>query len=494
MADIFSTESSVFFVGGTGTKAGNANCGGCTKDWFDNNFTQLSDIMGDNGAPIISASGCSFTNSTKYVTCPGPAFSSAQVGMVAYVSGTNISPGFYKITQIVTDYTVQLSGINATGNNTDTTINIGGAFDSFQNAVDGTSAAYYDCNIYVNKNATLTDTVDVDTGGGSVVANTNKRIIGFHSHPADMRKGGQYYQSAFDALRNGVDTNKCVQLDGDDGAYDVLYINVDNIILENFYLHNTNEAAGNSAASLGTGAQFITIRNCKFDAARQAVENAITGLVLVECFCGSNISGSPLGAGDDTTIVNSVLQTASTTASLMNHSTGSVLLFNSILIGGGKGLNNNSPDTIAVAINCIFYNQTLYCLWLRGVSSGLLGFNNIFMPQAGANGVYIDGSGASVLYNDYNCYIDTTGNELSEPVKTDYTNGTQPAFGEHSLEVDPEFVDAANGDFRPRNTKVLRGGRPDLAGNIVHMGAIIQKNQLAIRSRIANLGRLGIFR
>ena len=71
MATIFSTEASVFFVGGTGTKTGNANCGGCTKDWFDVNFTELSDIMGDNGAPLIAVTNGTFTTvSYTHLTLP----------------------------------------------------------------------------------------------------------------------------------------------------------------------------------------------------------------------------------------------------------------------------------------------------------------------------------------------------------------------------------------------------------------------------------------
>ena len=192
MASIFSTEASIFFVGGTGTKAGNANCGGCTKDWFDTSFTQLSDIMSDNGAPLIAVTGGTFTNATKRVFQTS-AFSGAQIGMVAYVAGTNIVTDRYKITDVISSSEIELSGIGASGDNYDTTVNIGGAFDDLQNALDDTSAVNYDCDIYVNKDTILTDTIDVDTGGGSVVRNTHKRISGFHIVPGDMNYGGQYY-------------------------------------------------------------------------------------------------------------------------------------------------------------------------------------------------------------------------------------------------------------------------------------------------------------
>ena len=493
MATIFLTEASVFFVGGTGTKSGNANCGGCTKDWFEANFTQLSDIMGNDGGPLISNTNLTFTNATKIITCPGPIFANAEIGMVAYVSGTNISTGRYKITDVLSDYAIELSGVISTGDNTDTAINVGGAFDSLQNALDDTSASYYDCDVYINKDTTLTATVDVDTGGGSVIRNTHKRIIGFHTIPGDMHYGGQYYQGAIDALQNGVDTNKCVQLNANGGAYDVLKVSISNVILENLYIYNTDKSNNHNAISSTGTPQYITIQNCKFDTVYQVMLDSITGLMLIDCFNGTDLGSPPWSLGANAAILDSVLQSTGSTWSVVNHSSGGILLLNSILIGGGKGFNNNAEDSVSIAANCVFYNQVMSCLWLRN-SSGTISLNNILMPQSGANGIYINSQGASILYNDYDCYIDTNGNILADPVETGYTDGTPPILGKHSIEVDPKFVDAANGNFRPRNTQVLRGGMTILGSDAEHMGTILQRNELAIRSRKVNLGRFGIIK
>jgi hypothetical protein len=492
MANIFSTEASVFFVGGTGTKAGNAYCGGCTRDWYDNNFTELSDIMGDNGAPLTVVINGTFTNATKRVF-KTYGFPSVQVGMVAYVSGTNIVTGRYKITDVISLSEIELSGITAFGDNVDTMVNVGGAFDDLQNALDDTSASYYDCDIYINKDTTLTTSIDADTGGGSVVRNTHKRIIGFHTIPGDMSYGGQYYQGAIDTLQNGVDTNKCVLLNGNGGGYDVVKITVSNISLENLYIYNTDKSNNHNAISFTGTPQYITLQNCKSDTVYQVVADFITGLVLIDCFNGTDLGNPPWSAGTDTVILSSVLQSTGSVWSVVNHDSGGVLLLNSILIGGGKGLNNAAEDSASTVVNCVFYDQVLSCLWLRN-SSCTISLNNILMPQSGANGIYVTSGGASVLYNDYDCYIDTNGNILADPVETGYTNGTPPALGVHSLEVDPQFVDAAGVDFRPRNTKVLRGGMPVLGSDTEHIGATLQKNELAIRSRVVNLGRLGIIR
>ena len=60
MSTVFSDEASVFFVGGITTKVGDSDCGGCTKQWFDDNFTQLSDIMAADGGPKWEFSGISY--------------------------------------------------------------------------------------------------------------------------------------------------------------------------------------------------------------------------------------------------------------------------------------------------------------------------------------------------------------------------------------------------------------------------------------------------
>ena len=53
MADVFGTEASVFFVGGPGLKFGDPDAGGCSRQWYESSFTQLTDIMGPDGQPLV---------------------------------------------------------------------------------------------------------------------------------------------------------------------------------------------------------------------------------------------------------------------------------------------------------------------------------------------------------------------------------------------------------------------------------------------------------
>ena len=93
MSTVFSDEASVFFVGGITTKVGDSKCGGCTKQWFDDNFTQLSDIMAADGGPKWEFSGISYDHQDgghgdgdhKFFDQSNGEFVGVEVGMVAEV-------------------------------------------------------------------------------------------------------------------------------------------------------------------------------------------------------------------------------------------------------------------------------------------------------------------------------------------------------------------------------------------------------------------------
>ena len=64
----------------------------------------------------------------------------------------------------------------------------------------------------------------------------------------------------------------------------------------------------------------------------------------------------------------------------------------------------------------------------------------------------------------------------------------------NSIEADPLFADAANGDFRAQNKFVLLGGKLDVQGNETHTGAVRKGFPLLGKSRLVNRGRLQIIR
>jgi hypothetical protein len=511
MSTVFSDEASVFFVGGITTKVGDSKCGGCAKQWFDDNFTQLSDIMAADGGPKWEFSGISYDHRDgghgdgdyKFLDQENGEFAGVEVGMVAYIEdggAGGIMTGRYKINYVDPsgDF-ILVDSIIATGDSSNIILNIGGAFGKLQEAVDECSGYSYSCDIYDNVDEeymSTSDQIDIDSGG-SIARNTHLRIIGFNTTPGDMDYGGAFYQSAVDCLVNGITTGDdatkcCVMKDAGNQACSVLnFNNVDNVELRNLYLYRTFGGAGQYAVKPTNDPTALSFINCRFDNVDKVLGGTIDNVLLVGCFSGTDIGRQAYTAKVGGTFIGNVMQGPAANILVGSAPGCSMVFINNILIGCWHGFRNYGCVT---AINNTFYNQSISCATTANTAAETIMVNNIFMPQAGAYGLYIQSGGGSVQYNDYNCYCDVNGDGLSTPIVSDYSGGTVPAMGKHCLEVDPKFVDAANGRFRPLNPLVLRGGRPGLEDNAAAMGAILYEYQFAARGRMANLGRLGIMK
>ena len=189
MGVVFSEKDSVFFVGGRGTKAGDADAGGCTKEYWGNlknpNKT-LADVMGSNGEPISgseswngSQTACDVIESTdhtgkvKIVGLSGDPFEYVEEGHVVNVEfGGIYSDGRYEvISRDFTDEKLEIDLVYISDTTCDA--KAGGAFDKLQKVLDGTAADFggspHNVEILTNKDETFSgvgDQIDVDRGGG----------------------------------------------------------------------------------------------------------------------------------------------------------------------------------------------------------------------------------------------------------------------------------------------------------------------------------------
>lgn len=465
MADVFGTEDSVFFVSGT---AGAATQGGCTKEWFDANFTQLTDIMNGSGGPIDNAASATYTHATKRVTKAG-AFTNTEVGMVAYIAGTNITTGRYKVTAVdPSGDWFDASGIVSTGDNADTGVNVGGSFANLQSALDNTNAGTYGVHIYTNKNETVSSDIDIDTGSGSLTNHTQKIIEGFDTVPGDMNRGGDSF-------------GEYVEYDGSgtfSGRFFDYSTSMENIEARNLCVQNASSAKGFNIGDYNNAKNLIW-RNCK---ASGIGDGWWTGQfpgsahVCIDCEATGCVDGF----------------SGSTSTMRVN------LYYNCIS-------HDNSQEgfqaAAAVLINCVAYgNRTNYIQGGSGVSLLI----NCTGYDGSSDGVAVGTALATLIA--INCIMHTNADKNYDQqagmLITEYCdsyNGTNPDnqtsfMGD--ITDDPQFADAGSADFRPRNPAVLRGGKPDTAGNETEMGAVQQKYQYPDRgrNRAANFGRLAIIR
>ena len=460
--EVFAEEQSVSFVGGRGDGSGGVSiAGGCTKVWWDAQViavgaaAALAKLMGATGAPLVSINGVAYTVADDKLTAGGGVFAAVEVGMVVYVienpvPNVDVATGRYKITAVdVGGDWIQCAGINGTGN-ASCDIEVGGAFDELDSAVDGTTATTYDVRIYTNLSETLVAAVTV-ASGGSATKNTFKYISGYNTIPGDMDRGGAFYESPFEILLNGsVNTNKTVSLDADGGAFEPLSISGDNVIVENVYLFNT---VGQECIVFVGTPENIVLRNCRFTDATMICSTAANTILFDNCFA-KDISGNHyMMYGNTNVILNCISEVPAGQIFVVAATVEGCQVIGCIVIGGARGIRVFVKDV--TAINNTFYGQTSSAI---EISNGRLAiaFNNIFMLNPGATALNVVTAGSFI--NDYNCFIESDGTALTVGA---HDAGSAPTIEPNSIAADPLFVDAVNDDFRLRPTSPCRKtGKP----------------------------------
>ena len=487
----------IWFVGATGDKSGHVdNGGGATKAWWDaecpnhteaEHYAAMNKLIGSNGAPIQNRTA-SWINSTTRIEGSGIE-TGVEIGMIVFAEetptpNTDFPTGRYRITDVGTNY-VEIDD-NYDGGSGDCSINIriGGALDKLETAHDAavntsTTGVAGDLNhtqqIYTNKDETLTSTLTMDVGG-TRSENAWKIFTGFHIAPGDMNPGGSYYESCQDILRNSktIDATKCVTYDANNGSYDIFtFSSINAIILENFHLTNTNTGAYNGTDYTGS-CNYHHYRNCRFTDVDNGANYYCNDIVLDHCWFETRTHSVHVwgGAGLIINCCASILGTIGTFVAAV--STTALLISTATVIGctvDGNGLGEQpfriveteSGDCTIYAFGNSFYDFE-YAVQLQDGSITIR--NNIFLLTAVASSfAYKQISGyAGVVDEDWNCFYCKDG------AVADWVDGSQmasePVPGPNTLQVDPMFVDAENGDFR------LKENSPCLVGMEIPIGAV----------------------
>jgi hypothetical protein len=496
VATIFNTDDSVFFVGGRGTKAGDADAGGgATKAAWESTTKLNKDVtkvMGVNGEPISDVSAWNGSKTACNVTSSGGgkilvtkvgAFANVNESLIANVKFAGVySDGRYRVNgNSMTDDTIEIE-LSWTAN-TICDVKVGGAFDKLQTALDETDAGAgtpHDVDILTNKTESFSgigDQIDVDTGGGNGSYGTYKRIIGIDNDGVELA-AGSYVE--FDA--NGYSCH----------VFKVL--NVHCIEFRHICVSDAaNTHYGFYITATGYYQGFL-LKDCKSTGCKYGVYSDtfyIRGLTIMGGYYSSATGPALCFQACRWVNVLGVELVGSLAGALIDGDViGTLLVDGCVLRKTGNynlGIYSDNWDTFLVVRNCVFYDID-YCIEIADPESRLVQYNNIFILHTAATGEVINRTSGAIKYSDYSCAWAIDG----APVASGRWGGT--GLPEHSIEQDPQFVDAANGDFRSRNQYVLRGGKPDIAENETEMGAILQKYQFARRAKAVNPGRLQIMR
>lgn len=464
MPTIFNSEHSVFFVGGRGTKTGDANAGGgCTKDDWENVFNRnLAFIMKANGEPHSDDTkawnpgdnACTVTESGSgkvLITCVG-----AFVDFSAWRVVTNVEfanpwesySGRYKTTGVYsTDDTIEID-LTYWGNDTTCRCKVGGAFDELQNAIDNTDAdatSPHNVDILDNKGkiySIVGDQIDVDTGCGGKDTNTWKTIIGIDDNGAELAKGSYV---TFDI--NGQAAHGFT-FDGDNIKLKHIYAKDADSTHDGFYI-------APSAARFG-----FVLEDCKSMGCRYGVhaDSANGGNILIKggYYKGDSYAISQT-AGRAFEMFGVIAERSNAGPVILVGYYGRTLINGCIFKGNGVATYAIEQDhywSLLTARNCVFYNivNGFY------LSSGarLHQHNNICVVNAKATGKFINRVSGGIDYSDYSCLWAMDGT----PAAAARWGGI--GLPGNSIEADPQFADAANGDFRlkPKSPLINKGFRP----------------------------------
>lgn len=352
---------------------------------------------------------------------------------------------------------------------------------SLANALSSAAAGDY---VWIKNNGVYTGNFTVNCNGSNT-ANTHIFFIGYNdlnncdliNHISDMDFGRAFWGGP---IKPNAE-NCWVDVNGGGNSADVVYQNAkNNIHWRNIYFHNVNMVGVYCAYNM-KNSQNCSFTKCKFEHSNINlwIDSNSTNCLIKYCYF-NDCSGQNLDLGG-----GSYLNTFSHCV----FNGGKVKMYrsigcHSIFIGGTYGIGAYYYQNLV--FNNVMYNQTSYCLAYGHNSyvGGLIEYNNIFIPATkNIPAIFRNGNG-SITFSGFGCAYCINDNSILDV----------PYSGQNGLNVNPQFADAANNDFRSRNPLVLRGGMPNLSDNTTQIGAIMQKYQFANRGQYANPGRISIFK
>lgn len=473
------TKKLMIFLMLCGIAAADRNClvGGSSSNelyagWFDPDLTSVAASDNGNGAAVITMVAVVYDHTggtvEKMLSKAGIGVG-VELGMYAYISGTNITTGRYEVTTIAGDDSyIACTGLVATGDNSDSVVNIGGAVPATYNAVSYDLEDVLDSSIgdaasqdililiYLASAQEITEQIMVDSNGGS----------------GAFRKTLRGVDSSYAALSNGSYTE---YIDTDDNAAgNIFNISVSNITFENIAAANPDgdvqPASGIDCFEV-TGNEFVA-RNCRAVNGYYGFHLGAYSNSLIDCVAYDNFHYQVYSSANIyvTSIIGGYYEFnrnkayVSTSYILRLESIGSAVI-STTLVGGTVGIYLSQYGS-NIVLNCNLKDQTVYGIQVNNALAVLLAFNNIIKLADSVNDVAIVLSAGSA-YEDYNITNATSANSgftgansVSELALSDTSPWTDAASDNYKLDrTDGLIANALEAGWSPYSIGGLMGAQ-----------------------------------
>ena len=215
-----------------------------------------------------------------------------------------------------------------------------------------------------------------------------------------------------------------------------------NIHFNNLHFTNLTSGAGTRHLIYAAGSIASTglvCNNCIFDYADYAISGTATfaGMLVLDCSFYDNLVLGAIGMSNANYkfINNRFFTCAGVPASV---SAGTYI--GNVFSGGAWGIYCGTTVSNLTLINNVFYGQTTGCVHVNSTSLYVVDIDNIFNPATDTYAISRGANGGDIIYSNFSCAFSVTpGAALS---------AAWPIKGANSIELDPQFIDAAGDDFR----------------------------------------------
>ena len=353
---------------------------------------------------------------------------------------------------------------------------------------DGTYRKRYICVNVDQEVDTITDFVAETSETALREDDGSRKIIGFYDSlsvvqpdagyriVSDMDQGGIYYGGAWEAFKRDESftsirsDGKWVEWNAKGNDINILELNTSNFEMRNIKIHNTiADSTAEGILHIDTANFNTQFVNCWFATSSRFVVDDLVGKGngVLDCYFEDTIDVMNITDFRSSYFIGCIIN-------LGTKANGFAVLddcyvCSCLIYEGQLGINQMANSSI---MNNIFFNQTASCVTLvNGVQAPSIYSNNIFSPAEAAD-IAIDilfGSLGSGFNNIM--YSVSAGAVLTNPIVHDLIS-PNPPLPVGTLEVDPLFVNPADGDFRLRaSSPALNGGLTGLFDGRTTIGA-----------------------